>query len=290
MKSRLLVLIVSLLTTTLMMGQDNFSYGIKAGLNFSTIIGDREADAQGMELESGGYSTGFHAGIVFNYDIIADKFGVSPEFQFSIKGGKYRYEGPGSLALSTSLGSPVTIDGTRKDGISISQSYISFPVMLYYYPVKRIKVSAGMEFGFLVASTGSGGAKLTWTDLGNEEQSISTSLDYNYNRDEPGEVKSDETATLPINGGGTILEYPTSLGAYYFQDMDNGNLFKTFDMGLNADVTLFATKGISIGFRANYGLLDSTNDRADFSQQNPSENRADKDRNLSFQVSLGFNF
>lgn len=270
--------------------QDNLSYGIKAGLNFSSLEGPREADASGTELEMGGLVTGFNIGVVFNIDIIEDKFGVAPEFMFAQKGGKYRYNGPGFLTLSTQSGAPVSVAGNRKDGISIVNSYLSFPVMIYYKPVKRLRLSAGMDFGFLVSSSGNGESKLTWTDLGNEKQEATIALDYNYYGDEPGEAASETIETLSIDGGGTILEYPSAVGAYYFNDTDEGSYFKVFDMGVDADITFFLTEGISLGTRLSYGLLDITNNDIDFSQQSPSEKRSDVDKNLSIQVSLGFNF
>lgn len=289
-KNSLATLVILLLFQSLMFSQDNLSYGIKAGLNFSTLQGPREADLSGAELESGGYVTGFNIGVAFNIDIIEDKFGVAPELSFTQKGGKYRYEGPGFLTLNNTAGNPVTLTGTRKDGISIVNSYISIPVLLYYKPVSRLKIAAGMDFGFLVASSGSGETKFTWTDLGNQEQEVIVAFDHNYIKDKPGEATSDVMQTVTFDGGGTTLEYPSAVGAYYFNDEDNGNYYNVFDMGLVADLTFYLTKGISLGGRMNYGLMDITNNDVDFSQQNPTEKRTDADRNLSFQVSLGFNF
>lgn len=268
--------------------QDNLSYGIKAGLGVSTILGDKEMNAQGEDLEKTGYVAGFHIGVVFNIDIVEDKFGVAPEFLFVQKGGRYQYDGPGSLTLNAANGSEVTFQGQKDDAFSVVNSYIDIPVMLYYKPIERIKISLGMDVGFLVASTGSGESRFIRTNGVGEEEVATVNLDYNFIRDKPGEAKSETMQTVTL--GGTPLEYPESIGAYYFNETDEGNYYKTIDMGLCADLTLFITKGISLGFRANYGLLDITNDKLDFSRQNSGELRLDKDRNLSFSTSLAFNF
>ena len=270
--------------------QDNLSYGIKAGLGFSTILGDKEMNSLGEDLETGGFNTGFQAGVVFNIDIIEDKFGVAPEFLFIQKGGKYRYEGPGSLMLPDEDGNIRLLEGTRKDALSVVNSYITIPVLLYYQPIERIKISLGADFGFLVGSAGNGETKLTWTDLAGEEQAAILELDHNYSRDKAGEAKSETMITLATDGGNTIYEYPSAIGAYYFNDTKERNYYNIFDMGLVADLTLFVTKGISLGLRANYGLLDINDNKQDFSQQNTTELRSDADRNLSLQISLGFNF
>jgi hypothetical protein len=270
--------------------QDNLSYGIKAGLGLSTILGAKEMGSQGEDLEQGGFNTGFQVGVVLNIDIVEDKFGVAPEFLFIQKGGKYRYEGPGSLMLPNEAGNIRLLQGTRKDALSVVNSYITIPVMLYYRPIKRIKISLGIDFGFLVSSAGNGETKLTWTDLAGEEQVAILELDHNYNRDKAGEAKSETLTTLATDGGNTIYEYPSVIGAYYFDETKDRNYYNVFDMGLNADVTLFVTKGISLGLRANYGLLDINDNKQDFSQQNTTELRSDADRNLSLQISLGFNF
>lgn len=270
--------------------QAELSYGIKAGLGLSSILGAKEADAQGLELERGGFNTGFQAGVVFNIGIVEDQFGVAPEFLFIQKGGKYRYEGAGSLMLPDEDGNVRLLEGTRKDALSVVNSYITIPVLLYYKPVERVKISLGVDFGFLVGSAGNGETKLTWTDLAGEEQVAIMELDYNYNRDEAGEAKSDIVTTLAADGGNTIYEYPSVIGAYYFDEVKERNYYNIFDMGLDTDVTLFITRGISLGLRANYGLLDISDDNQDFSQQNTTELRSDTDRNLSLQISLGFNF
>ncbi len=269
-------------------GQD-ISYGIKAGLNFSSIKGALETDSNNSSLESLGYVTGFHAGVIFMIPIVDNKFGVSPELLFVQRGGRYKYEGAGSLSLNTTNGSIAPL-GTRKEAISIVNSYIDIPVMLYYKPVERLKLALGVDLGFLIASTGNGEIQFTWADLVNQNQTATIELDYNYNRDDIGEVKSTETTSFVIDAGSNSVEYPNVIGAYYLNDTDEGKYFSVFDLGLDADVVFSLTKGIALGFRTTYGLLDITNNKYDYSKQDPSILRADKDHNLSFLVSLGFNF
>lgn len=272
-------------------GAQEFSYGIKAGLSFSNILGEKETDANGTALESGGFVTGFHAGVIFNIGLVEDKFGVSPELLYSLKGGKYRYEGEGYLPLSTSNGTLEEL-GLRRDVVSVSHSYIDIPVLIFYRPIENLKFSAGPNIAFLAGSTGSGETQFTWSDLANQEQTAILALDYNYYRDEPGEAAAETTETMEVDAGFTTVEHPSAIGAYYFDTEDRGSFFKALDVGLNFDVTGFLTPGISLTARVNYGLLDISNNKHDFSKQAPLSTvpRSDKDSNLSLQVALGFNF
>ncbi len=285
----IILLLPFLFYSNISLGQDRLSYGIKAGLNFSTIKGENEKDNLGAELEGSGYLTGFHIGVIFDVWLLEDQFGIAPELLFSQKGGKYNYDGSGFLPLSTSNGILET-EGIRKVFLSKVNSYLDIPIMIYYKPVDRLKLSAGINVGFMIASGGNGETQFFWRDTDGNNQNLLMELDYNYFRDKPGEASTEETEVIIVDGSSTTIEYPTSIGAYYFDMEKKGNVHNIMDLGLNADVTFFLTKGISLGGRVNYGLLDVSNDDLDFSMQNPSSNRSDKDKNLSFQVSLAFNF
>ncbi len=280
---------ILLISSLGLQAQDRLSYGIKAGLNFSTITGEKESDTQGLVLEKGGFVTGFHVGAIFDIYILEDKFGVAPELLFSQKGGKYRYDGPGFLPIETTTGTLSTV-GTRKDVISVVNSYINIPVMFYYKPLERLKVSAGFDLGFLIASSGNGETQFFWRDTNGENQVLTLEIDYNYYRDKAGEASSDDINTLTFNNNSSSIEYPTAIGAYFFESEKDGNFYNVFDLGLDLDVTVFVTKGISLGVRMNYGLLDVSNNNYDFSKVNPSISRSDSDKNLSFQAALAFNF
>ncbi len=266
----------------------DYSYGIKAGLDFSTIRGELETDASGTELENYRFNTGFHIGAAFRIGFLDDKIGIAPEILFNQRGARYKYEGPGQLSALFDDGTAVTLTGNRRESFSIVHSYISLPVMVYYRPVRRVIISSGLDFGFLVSSVGSGENKLTFAGTGGTDQSIAVGLDYNFLRDDPGEGGTEVTVT---SVDGINLTTPSEIGAYYYQNEDLGSLFNIFDLGLSADLTFMVTKGISAGFRFTYSLLDTTNQDVDFSRlDNGATTRDDKDRNMSLQVSLGFNF
>ncbi len=290
--NRLLLLFfcISLLGIASLSAQDSrISYGIRAGLGFSKIVGEAEEDTSGNSLEESKFYTGFNASITLYIELIEDKFGLAPELQFSQKGGKYRYNGQGFY--TESLGSSTVIAGNRRDAITNINSYVSVPVLVYYRPIERIRIAAGFDVGILVSSVGNGQNKFNWTDLSGDEQEITTALDYAYLSDGIGEAKTEETTILTVDGGGTVINAPNTIGAYYYYPTDEGNYFNRFDMGLNAEVSVFITRGIALSLRANYGLLDVTNNAYDFSRQTGVANsRSDKDRNLSLQLSLGFNF
>lgn len=268
--------------------QVEIKYGVKAGLSFSDIKGDREKDAQGVDLEKTNLVTRFHAGLVFSMDLIKDKLSVAPEFMFVQRGAKYEYNGPGAFAFNTNNSDKRTIQGIEKEVRAVSNSYISIPVLFHYKPIKYVKIGAGLNFDFLVSSTATGETTLSWKDSRGEAQKAVLIMDLNYYTDKVGEASA-EMIAMEIDGGNKI-SHPQVLGAYYSHTKDEGNLYKVFDMGLNADLTVALSRGIGLGFRLNYGLLDITNDKMDLSQNDLSTTRADKDSNITYQVSLGFNF
>ncbi|MFK7932505.1 MAG: hypothetical protein AB8G22_03290, partial [Saprospiraceae bacterium] len=69
-----------------------------------------------------------------------------------------------------------------------------------------------------------------------------------------------------------------------------GSFINEADLGINLGVMLGLGESAFIDLRLNHGLSDATNNDYDRSILDATVNREDSDRNVSVQVSLGFNF
>ncbi len=106
-------------------------YGIKAGLNLSTM-------SNGMEFDPGfGMGAGFRVGAVANFhwgQRTATSlpgtgwFGLQPEVMYSYQ-------------------------SVTSDGGNINMHYVQVPVMLKIYPLSALSIEVGPEFNYLVATS-----------------------------------------------------------------------------------------------------------------------------------------
>lgn len=95
------------------------TFGVKAGLNISTVSGD---DTKAK--------AGFYGGVLMNVPV-ASSFSVQPEILYNGIGTKEDGSGNGKLNLS----------------------YISVPVMFQYNATPQLYLEAGPQFSFLIDST-----------------------------------------------------------------------------------------------------------------------------------------
>ena len=96
-------------------------FGVKAGLNLSTLTGDAE-DAKSLV----GFQVGGFAEIK-----LTDKFAIQPEVLFSTQGAKF--------------------DGFGGD-YKTELNYINVPVLAKYFITEAFSVEAGPQIGFLVSA------------------------------------------------------------------------------------------------------------------------------------------
>jgi len=101
------------------------AFGVKAGMNVSSITNDSGLDDQGSKI-------GFNAGVFANIPI-ASSFSIQPEVLYSQYGDKYDQ----------------TVLGTRYSS-SRHLDYIAVPVMFQYNVIPNLYLEAGPEFGFMV--------------------------------------------------------------------------------------------------------------------------------------------
>ena len=267
--------------------QGEFSGGFKTGLNFSNINGPTESSDETFEV-----NTGFHIGATFVYSI-TDLFGLKGEFMYSQKGTQYGYDGESFFTFFTPAGGQLYATGNKRIDISVSNSYIDIPIMVYYR-IGIIEVEAGVNGAVLVGSRGSGGVTFSGqTPLGDQVNEFTTGAEYGYFNDNPGPGSLLAFEDIALNG--LQVRRPVTLGAYYHGPINDTKKYKRFDYGLNAGISVFVNKGLFVGVRANYGLADITNDEQDVAQaklnaDNSYELRSDDDKNLSIQASIGFRF
>ena len=264
------------------------SYGFRVGLNVSSLTGDTETG------ESFSNNTGFHVGGGVRFEI-TDLFGIRSELVFTQKGTKKTFSGNDAPFVFRGPNGKILTNGNKTISLNISNAYLEIPIMAYGKIGNKLEVFGGGYFGFLVGSTASG--ELVYENAvdanNNAIDPLNLTLDYNYNRQDAGEL-IDDVDNITLQVGSETVEIPNTLSAYYDLDTKDGKPYKVFDAGLSAGAAYFLNGGLYFSAIAHYGLIDATNTELDFSNTEITgfdfNTRDDKDKNLSFQFSLGFSF
>ncbi len=121
-----LYLIVLLFSINQNYAQD-IKIGIKAGLNFSQIIGGGERNRTTFDA--------FQAGLMGHIGI-DDKFAIQPELIYSRQG--YGIEDRAIFLKNSPVGGYIRLD------------YINLPVLLKYYLVSQLFIEAGPQLGYFL--------------------------------------------------------------------------------------------------------------------------------------------
>ncbi len=268
-----------------------FSGGFRAGLNFTTINGPAEMNADGMELDEYNFSNGFHIGAIANLRF-TDIFSARAELLYSQKGGIYEYAGPSYWVFEPLNNNPAFIaTGERETSLEITNSYIDIPV-LAVARFGKFEVSAGMSVGFLVASRAAGELRFEGVSpQGTPIEPFNVALDFNYF---DGAFRLNDAGDTEIREiDNQDVEIPATLGAYY-QELEEGeNLYNTIDVGLIGGLAYYLNQGLFLGLRLNYGLSDISQMNRDISLQSLERVgeynlREDDDQNFNLQISVGF--
>lgn len=280
-------LLALFLFTGTVVAQD-FSFGFKAGLNFSKIDGPSEMDSNGSSLEEIDFTRGFQFGPIFNLKF-NDFFGVRAELLYSQKGVDYSYNGQSFWIFYPEVGDPFYhTGGNRNTKLFITNSYIDLPITAVVR-WKRLEVSAGVSAGILLTSKALG--EVTYT--GPNIDPFTIALEYNFARDEPTTDPGPDPMVKSVTGQTMLI--PNQVGAYYGSFGRDDKLYNAFDFGLNAGMAVYLSKGLFLGVRMNYGLLDVTREAQDFNatfltEDNEFITKNDEDKNVSIQASIGFSF
>lgn len=101
-------------------------FGVKGGINLSTLTGDVENASSKVGFQVGGFA-----------EIkLSDKFSVQPELLYSLQGVKFKDSEIGFATTETT------------DNLS----YLNIPVMAKYYVAEKFSLEAGPQIGFLLSA------------------------------------------------------------------------------------------------------------------------------------------
>ena len=268
------------------------TFGVRAGLNYSTFLGPTEAGVD----ESFGYSNGFHFGLSYSYDF-TDLFSLRTELVYIQNGSTYDFKGDSYYIIRQSDKTTFEKGNLEYYELNISNAYISIPIVANYRINNKWEVFGGGYVNMLIGPTGRGQMKFISNDRPDEIRFI-RSLDFRYNSDEASEISGRSAGALTeinILVDDDIVTLPKFAGAYTLQGEKTGNMFNFLDFGLTVGAHYFLNKGFFVGLTIDYGVPDLTNNKADFSlkELNPDNSfkfSDDKDSHFGIQASFGFRF
>lgn len=268
------------------LGANAQSIGVRAGWNINTFKGPLEAN------ESFGYTNGIHFGINYGYKL-SNSFMLRGELLYNQTGVKHKFDGSSYYLIYTNE-KTVFEKGRRILDLEITTSYISMPITAVIQPSRKFELYAGISPNILVNPTGRGTMRFYSTE-NPTEIIFKQALDYNYYKDEASKSSSTNTGFAKIIVDGDVVNVPKIVGAYYQQDVKTDNKINWFNLSAVGGINYFLNKGFFIGARVEYGLLDVTDNNADFTLEKFNDDfsvskRSDKDIQLTFQGSLGFRF
>lgn len=123
---------LGLVAGTFAFAQTSPTFGLKAGLNVSSLSKDGYEDSKSK--------AGFYGGIFMNAPV-SEMFSIQPEVLYSQYGAKVTRVDSGTVLGNTY---------TSKSSASLNLDYITVPVMFQFHATPGFYIEAGPEFGFLV--------------------------------------------------------------------------------------------------------------------------------------------
>ncbi|NNE28367.1 MAG: outer membrane beta-barrel protein [Saprospiraceae bacterium] len=288
--------ILFLLVSISLSAQD-FSLGVRIGLNFNQFISPSELSMSGADLESYDFSTGFLIGATGEVEI-TDLFGLRAELLYTQKGGKRKYDGQGVQIFNPGTSDAVLAVGDRFSLVRVTNSYMQIPLLAYVQPIRQIKIFGGVSAGLLIGSYGTGEMKFTGVSNNNSTPiEFTSNVDHNYLKDEGFNDINPDSFEDPFMffADGSQITVPRDIGAYYLDFAEKGDpYFNRIDLGLMAGAGFYLNSSLYLSLMADIGLTDSSNQDYDlsFSSSNGDSQifQDDSDRQFSLQASLGFQF
>lgn len=290
---RIIKVLVVLVIMTTYVSVNAQTFGVRAGLNYSKLLGPTET-GPGV-IESNGFSGGFHFGLTYAYDF-TDLFSLRSELVYIQNGSSYNFDGESYYIIRAN--DKVTVEkGDVEYDLNISNAYISIPIMANYRINRKWEVFGGPYVNMLIGPTGRGKLRFQSDDRP-EDITFRQSLDFKYNNDDEREITGTSPSTLDqigIRVDDDIVSLPRFLGAYSRQGEKTGNKFNFLDVGITAGAHYFLNKGFFVGFQIDYGFLDLTNNDVDISLKELNADNSfkfsdDKDSHFGIHTSFGFRF
>ena len=268
-----------------------FSYGFRAGLSYSKLLGNQELDDAGMALDEYRFASGFHIGLTTNY-ALTDLFGFRSEIIFTQRGTEYKYDGDSYYILERRTTKERWIPGRRIQDYNISMASFEIPIVAYYR-IGSLELLGGINTAFILSSSGGGNIDFEGVSpSGKDIDPFRVTLQYNFNKDE---AKGSGPYDLLVRVDGVNLYTPTIVGAYYDFEEKHGGKFNVIDVGIVGGLAYYMNQGLYLSGRVTYGLLDADDDQYDISLYKLDSNnnliyRTDKNQHLTIQASIGFLF
>ncbi len=282
--SILLIALFTLISASTAKAQ-GLNFGIRAGLNYASFLGETSPE------ETRGLTNGFHFGINVGYEL-NDLFFLRGEILYTQQGTSYDYSGDGYYVFNTLTNNRFVIQDSTNLSLDISNAYVSFPLTAHVTALDKWEFHAGGYVSFLVSPIAAG----TWRfgSRENVNHLFEQGLNFNFRSDEPGEQNIFADPILLIVDG-QDASVPSLVGAYFLFQEDRGNFINSVDFGLTGGVSYFLNRGLYVGLKGWYGLKDISNNNVDYNlnRLNPDGSfqfSDDFDRNLNFDISIGFKF
>jgi hypothetical protein len=157
-KKKVILLAISLMLVTIQ-ASAQFTTGPKAGLNVSDVHFNHSVMNDDVKFRNG-----LNVGVFGNYHL-NDRFDVQAELLYSQQGYKNTI--------------PVTDVGgtTISDGFKSLKHYLNIPVLIKFYPIKRLYLEAGPQVGLRLGHHYSTAEK-AWDDILNESVSGKIAADF----------------------------------------------------------------------------------------------------------------
>lgn len=267
-----------------------FSGGFKAGYNINSMEGPKIVNANGEELERFDNANGFHVGAILNYEIV-DYFGLRSYVLFTQRGGSILFDSEDSYLFlrDTETNERRVGRGSKRISLTLSNSYIEIPLMLYG-KYEKFELTFGPSIGFMVASTASGSITFDG-EYRREPVEFRSNIDHQYYRDDAGEGER----PIAFTTGLEEVQFPGTHLAYFEFDDKEESLYTVINFGLMGEFNFFFNKGLFLGVGYYYGFNDVTNSSMDADWQQLDDNnrlvfRDDEDTLAALQLSVGFRF
>ncbi len=267
---------------------------IKISAIQTRFSGNLETDSSGNALENLKSQYGFSIALATDYEFSAYS-GFRTEIAYGTRKYERNYAGSAYRIFDKMDSTRVYARGNLASNAAITHHYFDLPLMFYFRTDDNenfgLEVAFGPQVSYLFQTSAKGQATFSGnTEGGARVPEYTTQLKQDYESDDEKTVEFSNTM-FDVDNGGRIT-VPQVTGAYYDVRTSQFNRFNKFDVSLNADVAIWLTKKLGIRFRANFGLLDITNDQGDFkasvldSNKSPISRSA---RNTLTTMQLGLN-
>ena len=275
----------------------DYSIGIRAGLNYAKFLGPEETGVH----ESYSLSGGFHFGVNFQWNFNS-YFGLRSEVLYTQVGSKYDFEGESFFVFNLVTFDRFVVRDVSDIELDISNAYVSFPITAHITVSEKFEIFGGGYINLMVSPTASGNWIFGEPGINAPDYAFDQTLIYDYNSDIAGNASG--LVFNSFNPAGRFIgiivndqnvDLRSVVGAYYLYETLEAKKFRSTDYGLIGGFAYYLNRGLYLSGRLEYGMTDITNAAGDISYKTVNDDGSlifndDYDRNMNFSVSFGFKF